>query len=121
MFLDWLVFSRLFQTKANIYILIVHNYVLLVHNMILTNNERRLLRFLASARDDYSINELSRECKLTPKGAYKILKKFESEGIVKPKAISNIISYKLDFSNIKTARILELVFISDKLDGICSP
>jgi len=75
-----------------------------------TKNESRVIDLLIrNFREKNSINEIGRRLSLSARGAYKILKKFESEGIVKPKAISNIISYKLDFSNIKTARILFLL------------
>jgi|SRR3989338_8405497 len=85
--------------------------------MFLTVNEKNVLRFLAVNVRDYSINEIARKCALTPNGAYKILKKLEHEGVIKPKKVANILSYKLDFSNVKTLKILELSFIPEKLEG----
>lgn len=86
--------------------------------MILTINERRLLRLLASSSNkDYSINELAKECSISPNGALKILNKLKTEGILKIKQIANIKSYKLDFENEKTEKILELAFIPDNLEG----
>ncbi len=85
--------------------------------MVLTINEQKVIRFLASSIRDHSINELSKECNLTPNGAYKILKKLEKEEVIKPKKIANISSYKLNFESEKTTRILELAFIPDKLEG----
>ncbi len=85
--------------------------------MILTVNEKKLLKFLAVSVRDYSINEVARKCVLTPNGAYKILKKLENEGVIKPKRVANILSYKLDFSNAKTVKLLELSFIPEKIEG----
>ena len=41
------------------------------------------------------------------------MRKFEKEGILKPKKIANIISYRLDLNNDKTSNILELALISE--------
>ncbi len=84
---------------------------------MLTDNEKKVLRLLAIAFDkDYSINNIAKECGLSPNGALKILKKFKEEGILKAKKIANIISYRLDFENEKTDNILELALTS-KLEG----
>ena len=85
--------------------------------MILIVNEKKLLRLLAVSTKEHSINEIAQKCELTPNGAYKILKKLEQEEIIKPKKIANILSYKLDFNNAKTAIVLELAFIPDKLES----
>jgi len=63
------------------------------------------------AFQDYSINQIAKKCSLAPNGAYKILKKFEKEGILKFNKIANIISYELNFDNEKTKSILELTLI----------
>ena len=84
---------------------------------MLTRNEKYVLRFLATSRQEYSINEIAKVCSLTPNGAYKILKKLERAGILKAKQIANIKSYKLDFGNEKTQRVLELAFMHDALEG----
>lgn len=86
--------------------------------MILTMNEKRVLRFLAtSTGKDYSINDIAKACKLTPNGAHKLLVKMEKEGVLKVKPIANLKAYKLDFENEKTARVLELAFMPDALEG----
>lgn len=86
--------------------------------MILTKNEKRLLRLLAaSISKDRSINDISRACSITPNGAYKVLVKLEKEGVLKVKSIANIKSYKLDFTNENTVRLLELAFMPDTLEG----
>lgn len=85
---------------------------------MLTKNEKQVLRFLAAElRKDFSINEIARLCRLSPNGAYKLLKKLEKEGILKAKDVANIRAYKLDFENEKTEQILGLAFIPDRLEG----
>jgi len=81
---------------------------------MLTQNEKKVLRMILTSFDtDYSINNIANECKLSPNGAYKILIKFEKEGVLIPKKISNLKSYKLNFQNDKTLSVLELALIND--------
>lgn len=81
---------------------------------MLTPNEKKILRLLmVPSNITYSINQVAKECGLTPGGAFKILKKFEGEGILIPEAVANAISYKLNFKNPKTGAVLELALISD--------
>ena len=59
---------------------------------MITDNEKKVLRAVLTSFDEkLSINQLARELDLTPYGAYKILKKFEQKGFIKPKKIANII------------------------------
>ncbi len=84
---------------------------------MLTKNENNVLRLIAcSFGTHYSINQVAKECGLAPNGAYKILKKFEKEGILAPSKIANIKSYAMDFSSTKTAVIMELVLMPE-LEG----
>jgi len=79
---------------------------------MLTINEKKVLKLLFTAFDeDYSINNIAKKCSLSPNGAAKILNKFEKQGILKPKKIANIKSYKINFENEKTPIILELTLI----------
>ncbi len=85
--------------------------------MVLTKNQKKVLRLLAvSSNKDYSINNVAKFVNLAPNGAYKILKKFEKEGILIFKEIANIKSYRLNFENKNTVRVLELAF-SVALEG----
>lgn len=85
--------------------------------MVLTLKQKRLLRFLAtSVGKDYSINDVAKACRLAPNGAYKLLRKFESEGVLSVKPIANIKSYHLAW-NEKTSSLLLLSFMPDKLEG----
>jgi len=84
---------------------------------MLTKNEKKVLRLLLTAFDrESSINNIAKECSLAPNGAYKILKKFEEEGILKVKKIANIKSYSINFDDEKTDNILELALMP-KLEG----
>ena len=79
---------------------------------MLTSNEKKVLRLLLTAFDrQYSINNIAKECSLAPNGAFKILKKFEKEGILKSNKIANIKSYSINFDNEKTGNILELALM----------
>lgn len=81
---------------------------------MLTENESKVLRtLLMSFEEDYSINQISRICNLSPNGAMKIVKKFESLGILSVKKIANISSYKINFENLKTKSTLELALIPE--------
>lgn len=84
---------------------------------MLTKNEKKVLRYLlANVYIETSINQISKECHLSPNGAYKILKRLESEGVLLQKKIANIISYKINFMDSKTKKILALA-ITDKIEG----
>lgn len=85
---------------------------------MLTKNEKNVLRYIMANYSIYSsINKIAKECKITPNGAYKILKKFEEEKILKFKQISNIKSYYLDFENSKTKNIMELALSPKIIKG----
>lgn len=80
---------------------------------MLTDNEKNVLRILLSSFEDLSINQIAKLAKLSPNGAYKILMKFENEGILLSKQIANIKSYFLNYDNEKTGSILQLALIPD--------
>ncbi len=86
---------------------------------MLTENEKKIIKeLLFSFGEDYSINEVSRKCGLTPTGALKILKKFAKEGIVVFKKIGNMNSYSINFLNPKTKSTLELSLIEEGNDRV---
>jgi len=81
---------------------------------MLTENEKKVLRVLLYAFGNiYSINQIAKECDITPNGALKILKKLEREGVLKFETIANIKSYSLNFENEKTKNILKLALIPE--------
>jgi len=98
--------------QEKIYIPLVYKYILKVN--MTTKNESKVLRMILMAfGEDYSINYVAKQCNLTPNGALKILKKFESQEVLKLKKIANINSYKINFTDNKTRSILELALIPE--------
>lgn len=84
---------------------------------MLTPNEKKVLRYLVAYNDkDSSINELAKECSLSPNGAYKILKKLEKEGVLQQKAVANIRSFKIMCPSLKAKRLIEWAFM-DAIEG----
>ncbi|MBI2671920.1 nucleotidyltransferase domain-containing protein [Candidatus Woesearchaeota archaeon] len=83
-----------------------------------TANERKVLKFLMTSFNQYSINEIAKECGLTPNGAFKILKKLEKLDIIYPEAIGNIKIYKVNFGNTLTLSYLEVALTDER---ICEP
>ena len=82
---------------------------------MLTLNERKVLRFLMVSYKYYSINDIAKECKLSPNGSYKILKKLENEGILYSGDIGKIKAYKINFKNAFTMNYLELALSDDRI------
>ncbi len=79
---------------------------------MLTANEKKVLRYLLVNFDrDKSINEVAKDCLLSPNGAYKLLRKLEREGVLSQKSIANIKAFKVVCSSLKARRILELAFL----------
>lgn len=105
-------------SEGKAYIPIVYDYQLEGYNMILTSNETKILRLLGtSIGKEYSINEIAKACSISPNGAYKILAKLKKENILKSKEIANLISYKINFEDAKTASVLNLALMPESLEG----
>ncbi len=86
--------------------------------MVLTTNEKIVLRYLASHKEEYhSINALAKVCSLSPNGIYKLLTKFEKVQVLCRRKISNIVVYSLDFEQEMTRRLLALAFLPGSLGG----
>lgn len=82
--------------------------------MVLTKNEARLIVYmLRHNRDQLSINGLARQTGITPKGAYKILKKLEKEELVVKTTIANAAIYQLNFQNSKTEDVVRYALKSE--------
>ncbi len=80
---------------------------------MLTKKQKRILKHLILNSEPKSINQIARDCSLSPNGAYKILKGFQNYRILKTRKIANIISYNIDYNNIKTKPLLQLTIIED--------
>ncbi len=84
---------------------------------MLTINEKKVLRYLTvNFNLDKSINEVAKDCHLSPNGAYKILQKLKKEGVLYQRDIANIKSFKIGCNSLKAKRIFELAFM-DTLEG----
>lgn len=76
----------------------------------LTKNDARAVSFfLRNFTVRYSINAVARELDLSPRGAYKIVKKLEKAGILKPEAIGNAIYYHPNLESEAGRKVAELV------------
>jgi predicted nucleotidyltransferase len=81
---------------------------------MITKNESKVLRMVLMAfGEEYSINQIAKQCNLAPNGAFKILKKFENAGVLVVRKIANINSYHINFENPKTRSMLELALIDE--------
>lgn len=66
----------------------------------LTENEARTIDFLIrNFSQEYNINQLSRELKLSPRGIFKILKKLEKQNYLVSNKQGNNIFYKINYSS----------------------
>lgn len=66
----------------------------------ITKNEIRvILELFKNFSVDYNATSLSKRLDMTPMGALKILKKLESERILKSKKYGKAVFYKIDFEN----------------------
>ncbi len=78
-----------------------------------TIKESKVLRLLMSSTSYYSINDIARECNLSPNGAYKILKKLEKDDIIYCKDIGRIKAYRINFENTLILSYMEIA-LNDK-------
>ncbi|MEA2036479.1 MAG: winged helix-turn-helix domain-containing protein [Nanoarchaeota archaeon] len=66
----------------------------------LTNNELRVIDFLIrNFNERININGIAKRLNLSPRGAYKILKKLERIKIILPEGIGNGIFYKMNYDD----------------------
>ncbi len=76
----------------------------------ITKNEARVINFLfRNFSKDYNINQVAKEVKLSPRGAYKILKKLELQKILSSQRIGNNIIYKVNFEGDVTSDVCQFV------------
>lgn len=68
-----------------------------------------MLRFLTRHFNErYSINQLAKQIGMTPKGAHKLLRRLEQEGVVRPEKLGNAIFYALNFGSDMARKKAEL-------------
>lgn len=83
---------------------------------MLTSNEIKILKFLMTSFSYCSINDIAKECKLAPNGAYKILKKLEKLRVLYFTDIGKIRAYKINFKNILTINYLEIALTDERIN-----
>lgn len=81
----------------------------------ITKNEAKVVDFLLrNFSTHYNINQLSKGVKLSPRGAYKILKKLENNKILFSEKIGNNIIYKINFENDVSLDVCQFVLTEKK-------
>lgn len=84
----------------------------------LTQNEARVMNFLARNFDERnSINGIGRKLKLSPMGAYKILKKLEKINAVKSEKIGNAAYYKINLDEEIGRKLAEFVLVQNEFNN----
>lgn len=76
--------------------------------------EGKVLGFLTRHfSEKYSINQLAKRVGMTPRGAYKLLKRLEAEGIVVPQKLGNAIFYSINFASDLARKKAELALFEE--------
>lgn len=84
----------------------------------LTRNEARIVDFLIrNFMEKNSINEIGRRLKISPRGAYMILKKLERLKAAIPEKIGNAIYYKINLDEEIGAKLSEYVLVQNELNA----
>ena len=81
----------------------------------ITKNEARVINFLLrNFSKKYNINQLAKELQLSPRGAYKILKKLKNNDILSIQKIGNNHIYTINFNNDIALEVCQFVLIETK-------
>ena len=82
---------------------------------MLSQNDFRVISFLVRRiRERYSINELARQLKVTPRGMHKLLKRLEEQTIVKQQRLANAVYYEINFESDKASKLAEFSIMEDQ-------
>ncbi len=96
------------------YIQLLNNYSLIL-KMIPKNTAKLVMYLLRNIEEfGYNINQIARLNKISVGSAFKILKNLEKDKIVIKKEISNSSLYKLNFDNLETVKLCELLLLAEK-------
>ncbi len=80
----------------------------------LTNKENEaLLKVFKDFSINYNANSISKEINITPRGALKILKNLEKQGMLKSKIMGKATFYKINFDDLYVCKIIETLLISE--------
>ncbi|MEK6940912.1 MAG: hypothetical protein AABW49_03365 [Nanoarchaeota archaeon] len=83
---------------------------------MIPKNTAKLVMYLLRNIEEfgYNINQIARLNKISVGSAFKILKNLEKDKIVIKKEISNSSLYKLNFDNLETVKLCELLLLAEK-------
>lgn len=81
---------------------------------MLSGNSLKILEFLLRNIDEYNINQMAKELKISVGGAHKILKDLEKSRFVKGKRLGNAIYYGLNLQSREVRKLCELVLMESK-------
>ncbi|HLD05990.1 MAG TPA: helix-turn-helix domain-containing protein [Candidatus Nanoarchaeia archaeon] len=84
----------------------------------LTENEARVMDFLVrNIKERNSINQVAKKLRLSPNGAYKILKKLEKANAIMPEKIGNAVYYKVNYNDEIGKKLAEVVLVQNDLNN----
>ena len=82
--------------------------------MLTTKKENEiLLKLFKEFSKDYNANSISKVIKITPRGALKILKNLEKQGIIKSRKLGKAVFYKINFNDAYVCKIIETLLIAE--------
>ncbi|OGJ20652.1 hypothetical protein A3K73_05760 [Candidatus Pacearchaeota archaeon RBG_13_36_9] len=81
---------------------------------LLTGKESEaMLKLFKDFNSDYNANSLSKEIKVTPRGALKILKNLEADNLVRGRKLGRAVFYKLNLDDSYVCKIIETLLIAE--------
>lgn len=81
---------------------------------LLTNKESEiLLKLFKDFSKDYNANSISKEIKISPRGALKILKKIEQNSLIKGRQLGRAVFYKVNLDDNYACKIIETLLIAE--------
>lgn len=83
---------------------------------MIPKNTAKLLRFLLRNREKsgYNINQMAKFLKISVGSSFKILKDLERSNIVTAQTMGNAVYYNLNFDNLETIKLCELLILEEK-------
>ena len=72
-----------------------------------------LLKIFKDLNKEYNANSISKEIKITPRGALKILKNLEAKGLIKGREMGKAKFYRINLKDDYTCKIIETLLISE--------
>lgn len=81
--------------------------------VLLTNKESEiLLKLFKDFSKDFNANSISKDIKITPRGALKIFKKLGENNLIKGRCLGKAVFYRINFNDEYTCKIIETLLIA---------